>query len=98
IRFDAATPMDGSASPDHTQTIRTCIPGAGVTLELEDRPVFECTYWDPNEDTQRALVRRREIFSGTPAGAQYRTELEAWYADQERIRTEIEHELAQPAV
>lgn len=96
IRFDAATPMDGSDDVMHTQTIRTCIPGPGVTLELEDRPVFECTKWDPDTNLQSSLELRREEFDASPAGAQYQAKLAAWHADQQRIHEEIERELAAP--
>lgn len=96
VRFDAATPMDGSDDVTHTQTIRTCIPESGVTLELEDRPVFECTKWDPDKVYQRMLEHRREEFDASPEGAQYQAKLAAWHADQKRIREEIERELAAP--
>lgn len=96
IRFDAATPMDGSDDVTHTQTIRTCIPGAGVTLELEDKPVFECSFWDPNVELQTELERRREEIGATRAGELYLERVAAWRADQARIRKEIEEELANP--
>ncbi len=96
IRFDAATPMDGSEAVDRTQTIRTCIPGAGVMLELEDKPVFECTFWDPDWFRQGTLLASRKQFAVTEAGEKYRAELAAWRDDQARIHAQVERDIANP--
>lgn len=90
LRFDAATPMDGSQDVTHVQNLRSCYPTAGISIELEDSPVFECSRWSPLDLAFKArLERLRSDFMESAEGAQYAGELAAWRADQQRIRDEI---------
>lgn len=89
MRFDAATPMDGSEDVMHTQTLRSCYPTPGIAIELEDKPVFECSRWAPDFALAERLYRMRSEFHSSNAGADYVGELAAWEADQARVRAEL---------
>jgi len=90
LRFDAATPMDGSASVTHTQNLRSCYPTAGISIELEDSPVFECSRWAPIDNVFKIrLEGLRNAALRSADGDQYKRELAEWRADQQRIRDEI---------
>lgn len=90
LRFDAATPMDGSASVTHTQNLRSCYPTAGISIELEDSPVFECSRWAPIDLAFKTrLEQLRQAALQSADGEQYQRELAEWRADQQRIRDEI---------
>lgn len=90
MRFDAATPMDGSEDVMHTQTLRSCYPTPGIAIELEDKPVFECSRWAPDFAIAERLYMMRSEFRSSDAGAGYTRELAAWVDDQERLRVELE--------
>lgn len=90
LRMDAATPMDGSDAPMHSQLTRACYPTAGIEIELDDAPVFQCSRWTPDSSLESMREASRMHFMESDAGLKYQRELADWTAEQKRIAAEVQ--------
>jgi hypothetical protein len=89
VVIDSAEARDGSDTPDHTQTVKTCYPHAGIEFDLNGAPVTECNLWAPlNSAAQAAIaVGRREALQSS-AGVQFQKELNDWRARNAQLEEE----------
>lgn len=78
----------------HTQLHHTCYPTPGIEIDIGPEPIVECSRWRPGSPT--AQIKQQELFLRSPAGIEYRKQVDAWearQADQESAAASIQADI-----